>query len=223
MHGFEVHLIAYLERQDRALIKGYLQNIRNHRFHGTIVDFVAATRRMRYFEYHTILTKINETCRMAKLSIRTFDREFLKENDILSDFIDTVNSAIPASDFVKPAGTVNASLRLEEIEIVRALNVLDRHDLIALFTENESELSFAERNRLRNYYYREEIRQIILNHMAPSNGALLADFLPGATEGLRKYWQTIPETGPDEKLDSNALANCLISLLRAPPHESEKS
>jgi hypothetical protein len=120
MHGFEVHLIAYLERQDRALIKGYLQNIRNHRFHGTLVDFVAATRRMLYFEYHTILTKIKETCRTAKLSIRTFDREFLKENDILSDFINTVNSAIPAGDFVRPTGTVNASLRLEETEMVRS-------------------------------------------------------------------------------------------------------
>ena len=49
--GYQVLVIAYLTRQDRAAVGDYLQNVRNHGYHGGVLAFLESKRREKHLQY----------------------------------------------------------------------------------------------------------------------------------------------------------------------------
>jgi hypothetical protein len=92
--GFSVMVVAYLRRQDRAIIPTYYQNIRNHGYFKNVLTFLDETADMRYFRYAEVI----DAYAMAapnRIVIRTFEPEFLVAGDIVDDFVAALGLNIP--------------------------------------------------------------------------------------------------------------------------------
>src|SRR5690349_9421973 len=104
--GYSVLVIAYLARQDRAAIADYLQNVRNHECHNTVVDFLESKRRENHLKYATVLNAYNLD-ESARVVVRTFDHRFLLGSDLLTDFLAISRCPVKPADLSLPSGELN--------------------------------------------------------------------------------------------------------------------
>jgi hypothetical protein len=210
--GYAVKIVGYLQRQDRAVVSAYLQNVRNHGFSGTVLEFLRQGIGVHYFRYFDVLDRIARSTSGVDMAFRTFEPSFLRANDILSDFLDTFDDRLQCAQFRRPSGRVNSGLKLEQYEIIRALNILGETHSIAEITNLESELTNDERERCHGYYYRADVRKFVIDNYVVDNKRLVADFIDSAAEDVSDYWQTVRDVGPEVQLASANIAECLSTI-----------
>ena len=121
--GFAVTLVAYLQRQDRAIVPSYCQNIRNHGYSKDLRSFLQETAHVRYFRYHEVISDYS-LAPPNRIIVRTFEPEHLVGGDIIADFLSATGMDIPLDAIKCPGGRANPSLTLESFEIYRGLNSL---------------------------------------------------------------------------------------------------
>lgn len=66
--GFDINIIAFVPNTYRACVAGYLQRVRNHRYHHTICDFIARPGQNRFLDFDGIfhsLTRLEHTASVA--------------------------------------------------------------------------------------------------------------------------------------------------------------
>ncbi len=71
--NFRVDVVVYLARQDRAVIAGYQQSIRNHGAQGSVVQFLEEQRAQALFEYAAVIDSyaITSPNRVIVRTVRT--------------------------------------------------------------------------------------------------------------------------------------------------------
>lgn len=212
--GFEVRVIAYLQRQDRAAIAGYLQNVRNHGFSGTPLDFFRATAGSGYFRYVDQLDHLRSLHPRLHVLVRSFDRRFLEGGDLAADFLATAGCPVDPAQLRRPTRRIGTGLVLETYELLRALHRMGRADLVQRLIAHDTEADPDERSRCFAYYYRPAVRTFVLEHFIPGNRRLLDLFLPDASPALRAYWAEAEPAGEATAFDPNRVAERLSLLLR---------
>jgi len=211
--GFSVEVLAYLPRQDHAIISGYLQNVRNHGVGGTVLEFLAATASARYFRYFDVLSIIERLAAPERIIARTFQPNFLRGGAILPDFLAILDPAMNGTDWLQPTPETNSGLTLECYELLRALHQLHREDLVEPLARQPMALSEADRLRVFRYYYTDEVRSVTIQNYLPENSLLLATFLADKSLAEIAFWGGVEDLGPRVQLDSAKMADCLSSLL----------
>jgi hypothetical protein len=183
-----VEVVAYLPRQDRGAISGYLQNVRFSGYAGGVIDFLLHDKNIAYCDYKGTLFRLLAKKPDLPIVLRTFDRAFLRDGDVLADFLAAIGCRVHASDCVRPRKVSNQGLTLEHYELLRAAALLRHPAAAALLREDEVELDAAERARTNAYYYRPAVRNFVAAHFTADNLALLDRLLPAAGEVERGFW-----------------------------------
>ncbi len=213
--GFAVTLIAYLRRQDRMVVPTYYQNIRNHGYHKDLAAFLAETADVRYFRYHEVMTAY-AVSPPNKLVVRTFEPEFLAGGDIIADFTSLLGVDLAPQATERPQERVNQSLPLETLEILRALNALERPDLVKQVLARPGPAQPGASRRAWRYYYDAGVAAAVEEEFMAGNAALIADYMPHHDAAERAYWlqpADQPEAAP--QLDANAMAAALAAVVPA--------
>ncbi|QFG36197.1 hypothetical protein BDE18_4194 [Paracoccus pantotrophus] len=120
-----IHTIIYLRRQDDYLESLYGQQIRDFhpRLTKTIDRYIADTN-LGFLDYRRLIERWESAS--DDLTIRIFDKKFLKNGDIGADFL-SVLGIDSSAGFEAPTAAVidhKASLSLEALEFVRHCNFL---------------------------------------------------------------------------------------------------
>jgi hypothetical protein len=204
--GFEPHIVAYLQRQDRAAISAYLQNVRLHGFAQGVVDFLVHDRNIRYCNYLHALNRIMPDIPGTQLTLRSFAPDFLQNADILDDFLTTIGSSLTASGWERPPHASNQALTLEHYELLRAASLLGRADAADRLRDAETPLTTADRHRSFAYYYRPHVEDFLTQHFLPGNLAMLDRYMPDASPAERAYWTQFDPAPAPVALDQAAMA-----------------
>jgi hypothetical protein len=211
--GFSTEVLAYLPRQDRAIVSSYLQNVRNHGFGGTIPDFLKSTAGLRYFRYWNVLHGIVQHSAPERMVVRTFHRAFLRNGDVLADFLAVVDPAIDFSGWDQPPPDTNSSLHLECYEILRGLHQMQRGRDAHRLARQQVIISEADRQRIFGYYYTHEVRVATIRDYYPDNQRLVEMFLADRSQEEKKFWSDAEAPGMPVQLDSTRMAGSLSFLL----------
>jgi hypothetical protein len=213
MAGYQVLVIAYLARQDRAAISDYVQNVRNHGFHGTVLAFLDSKRHENHLQYAKVLKSYNLGV-AGRAVVRTFDRQFLLGGDLLSDFLAVSRCPLKVSDLRLPEGSLYTGLPLEWCEVLRGLNVNDDPAVAAIRDANPP-FGSAERARLMEHYFRDDVRDFVQSEYVSGNHDLIEAYLADRSEPEKAYWLRSAPAGRDVELDANQMAACLALLQKA--------
>lgn len=214
-HGFAVTLIAYLRRQDRAVVPAYYQNIRNHGFHKSLAAFLADPGGVRYFRYHEVMS-FYAVSAPNRLVVRTFEPEFLAGGDIIADFAALLDVELPPQSSARPSPRANQGLKLETLEVLRALNALKRPDLVRQVLAQPGMPSPGASRRAWCYYYDAAVAAIAGEEFMTGNAALIDDYMRDRSEAERAYWLQPPDPPePAPQLDADDLAATLAAIVAA--------
>lgn len=222
--GYETHLVTYLERQDRAVVKGYMQAIRNHGHFGSVADYLDFGRRRKYFRYKTVLDGIVASLRPREVHVRTFDPSFLCDKDIWSDLSSLGLSQLRDAP-TNPANAVNQGLNIVAIELIRAGNRLAAEGAMPKERWNKLlrqllSLPAVTTNRAAThaYLYREDIFARLRADFADENTRLVQDYFAGDSR-LANYWRTFepPQKAETLPIGTQALYDLMHLLLVSPP------
>jgi hypothetical protein len=189
-YGLTVEIVAYLPRQDRGAVSAYLQNVRFSGFAGGVIDFLLHDRNIPYCDYMGTLFRLLEKKPDLPIRLRTFYPAFLRDGDVLTDFLATIGCRVHASDCVRPRRISNQGLTLEHYELLRAAALLRKPAAAALLRDDEIDLTGAERERTTAHYYRPYVSSFVADHFSESNKALLDRLMPEAGEVERRFWTT---------------------------------
>ena len=211
--GYQVLVIAYLARQDRAAISDYVQNLRNHGYHGTVLAFLESKRHEGHLQYAKVLKGYNLDA-AGRAVVRTFDRQFLLGGDLLSDFLAVSRCPLKASDLRLPEGSLNTGLPLEWCEVLRGLNA-SGDPAVAAFRDAMPAFGSAERARLMEHYFRDDVRDFVLSEYMSGNHDLIETYLADRSEQEKAYWLRGAPAGRGVELDANQMAACLALLQKA--------
>ncbi len=199
---YMIEVFAYLPRYERALISGYVQNVRSLGFQGDIPTFVETTRNLRYLHFAAILEDIRQRSAPDRLVVRTFDERFLKHGDIVSDFADVAGLDLEAFA-LRPAGRVNETLPLEALEGLRRLRP-NRHKRVAQLLQDWTAPSGGESERVFAHYYTPEVSDLIEREYARDRSALIAAWFADNSEEAA-YWDERPPPGCAGALEPAAI------------------
>jgi len=215
--GFRVIVLAYVQRQDRAAIPSYYQNIRNHGYAKPPLSFLQETMGSRYFRYFDVLADY-AIAEPNQLILRTFETEFFPDQDLVADFVAALGIAIDPEDFIRPDKQINASLGLESLEVIRGLNLLQRPDLVNTVIANAPPGAPGSSRRSRDYYYTRHVAQFIQKEFMPANPKLVETYLSDRSEAERAYWLAPPDMPSGKNiLDVTGIAATLALILREAP------
>ena len=142
--------------------------------------------------------------------VRTFDRRFLKNGDILDDFLSHIDDGLNPRDISRPAARINSGLRLEQYEVLRALHRLGKDNEAQRLSAKPIPGDDDSHERVFRYYYTGELRQFLARKYYPDNAKLLEEFLPDASEPEREFWMTVEAAVAPPTIDIETLAKCLI-------------
>jgi hypothetical protein len=212
--GFSVTLVAYLKRQDRAIIPTYYQNIRNHGYFKNVLSFLDETAEIRYFRYAEVIDAYGIEA-PNRIIVRTFEPEFLVGGDIVDDFVGTLGLDIPLDKVERPKGHINPALPLESLEIIRGLNALRRADLVQkVIDQSQKDIQPGEGKRVSNYFYTREVASVMASRYMAGNDELVAKYLPNSSELERHYWVGPPDVpaGPLQ-LNAGKLSRALACVI----------
>ncbi len=205
--GYELTVVAYLSRQDRATIASYLQNVRNHDFSGDILRFLESVRREKGFKYLDVITGYGLEP-PHRCVVRTFEPRFLTGGDIVADFLSTCACPADIATLKRPGKDLNPGLPLEWNEVLRALNALG--DPVAKLLRDETPpLDANDRHRITQYYFSSEVRDYIIKEFLVQNEQLVSAYLPNRSAEEKEYWVNVPPSGQGSILDSRKMAACL--------------
>jgi len=212
--GFSVMVVAYLRRQDRAIIPTYYQNIRNHGYFKNVLTFLDETADTRYFRYAEVI----DAYAMAapnRIVIRTFEPEFLVAGDIVDDFVAALGLNIPMDRVQRLNGRANPSLPLECLEIIRGLNVLGRVDLVQkVIDQSIKDIQPGESKRVSTYFYTREVASVMASRYMAGNDELVTKYLRENPEAERHYWVGPPDLPAGAmQLNAGKLSRALGSVL----------
>lgn len=158
-----------------------------------------------------------EYCDRSELIVRTFDRRFLKNGDILDDFLSHIDDGLNPRDISRPAARINSGLRLEQYEVLRALHRLGKDNEAQRLSAKPIPGDDDSHERVFRYYYTGELRQFLARKYYPDNAKLLEEFLPDASEPEREFWMTVEAAVAPPTIDIETLAKCLICLTNEEP------
>jgi hypothetical protein len=212
--GFSVVVVAYLKRQDRAIIPTYYQNIRNHGYFKNVLSFLDETADMRYFRYAEVIDAYGIAA-PNRIIIRSFEPEFLVGGDIVDDFVAALGLDIPLDRVQRLNGRANPGLPLESLEIIRGLNVLGRADLVQkVIDKSLKDIQPGESKRVSNYFYTREVAAVVASRYMAANDELVTKYLRDNPEAERHYWIGPPDlpAGPMQ-LNAGKLSRALASVL----------
>jgi hypothetical protein len=208
--GYQVLVIAYLARQDRAAIGDYLQNVRNHGYHGTVLAFLKSKRREKHLQYAKVLKAYN-LGESGRIVVRTFDPEFLLTGDLLSDFFAVSRCPFNISDLRLPERSVNAGLPLEWCEVLRGLNA-SCDPRAAVICNAGAASGSAERARIMEHYFRDDVRDHVLREYISANHDLIETYLADRSEREQNHWLGAIPAGRGVELDADQMAACLALI-----------
>jgi hypothetical protein len=211
--GYQVLVIAYLARQDRAAIGDYLQNIRNHGYHGDVLGFLDCKQREKHLQYARVLKSYN-LGESGRTVVRTFDPEFLIGGDLLSDFFAVSRCPLKVSELRQPERSVNAGLPLEWCEVLRGLNASGDRAAASIRDASPS-FGAKERARIMDHYFRNDVRDYVLREYIGDNHDLIETYLQDRSELEQVHWLRVPPVGPGIELDADQMATCLALLREA--------
>ncbi len=192
--GFLPEIIVYLPRQDHGAISAFLQSVRYHHTSPGVVEFLVHDDFIPYCQYYRTLAKLRAAVPEIVIRVRTFAPAFLRDGDILSDFLAQIGGRVRAADLRRPDERSNQGLLLEHYEALRAAKILGQDAAAAAVRDLRVELTREDRARVRAFYYRPYVRRYLAAHFLPANEALLASFMPGADATEQEYWRTLDET-----------------------------
>jgi hypothetical protein len=210
MAGYQVLVIAYLARQDRAAVGDYLQNVRNHGYHGGVLAFLESKRREKHLQYAEVVKTYNLEA-PGRAVVRTFDPQFLLGRELLSDFFAVSRCPLKTSDLRLPEGSLNTGLPLEWCEVLRGLNA-GGDPAAASIRDAAPQFGSAERARIMEHYFREEVRDFVLSEYVSGNHNLIETHLADRSEQEKAYWLRVAPAGRGVELDASQMAGCLTHI-----------
>ena len=209
--NFRVEILVYLARQDKAVVAGYLQSVRNHGTHGSVVEYLEEHRRELLYEYAAVI----DSYRIAspnRVIVRTFEPAFLQNGCICVDFLNVLQCPIDPATLQFPRNDLNARLPLEWSEILRFCNLAADPRRIERLRDAGPQPSPADRQRTEAYYFREEVRDYALTRYLQGNRDLIAKHMRGRSAAERQYWMDLAPVSASVRLDPERLADCLAYL-----------
>lgn len=204
-HGFAVHVIAYVGPYESMAVKAYCQNIRNHEYHGTLVEFLAKGAGKFSLRYHRIREALAIIPEVRDIEFRAFAPQFLRNRKIEDDFFSFVSEDLHPETFVKPSDAINISLTLPELEAVRLLNKIGNSGAVAKVLARERCVDDVERARIKNYYLSEQARHYIVEHISEDRERFAASM----PIEQRSFWQFDSNDLPIVRLDFHEVKEVL--------------
>jgi hypothetical protein len=206
--GFAVDIVVYLQRQDKAAINGYLQNVRNHGAHGPVVEFLETGRRYSLFQYAEILGKY-QIAPPNRIVARTFEPAFLRYGDILGDFLFAAGVPLDAQTLARTPARPNPGLPLEWYELLRAFNRQEDRRNIEVLRSAEPPFRQRASDRTMAYYFSHDVRQYVLANYIAGNDALISTYLDDRSAEEQGFWRSVEPVGAGAEVDPVATAECL--------------
>lgn len=201
--GFAPEIVAYLPRPDRAAVSSYLQNVRFHGFSEGVADFLLHDRFMRYCHYLPPIRALAEAAPGLRVTLRSFNPAFLRDGDLLADFLATAACTVDPRSCERPPGQSNQGLLLEQYELLRAANLLRREAAADQLRHSDVRVTDADRARTFGFYYRAAAHAYLADVVMPETAALLDDFMPHMPQQERAWWDGIGPVAEPVDLDRN--------------------
>lgn len=142
LREFNPEMVVYLRRQDEWASSQYAEFVGGGalgRVSAPVEEWLAESRTQERLDYERFLRRWLEKLPQEKIHVRPFEREALKNADLLEDFLDCLAIG-PDSEFVRPSPEqVNdGQLSAAQLEVMRSFNALT-------FPDNNAYLRFVER------------------------------------------------------------------------------
>lgn len=204
-HGFAVNVLAYVGPHESMAVKAYCQNIRNHGFHGTLVEFLAGQEGQLILRYHHIRAMLTAIPEVRDVEFRAFAPQFLRHNRIEDDFFSYISHELLPERFVRPSNAINISLTLGELEAVRHLNKAGNSEAVAKILARERCVDDAERARIQNYYLSEQAQRYIVEHISEDRERFAASM----PLEQRAFWRLGVGDTPIAELDPHEVKKVL--------------
>lgn len=209
--NFRVDVVVYLARQDRAVIAGYQQSVRNHGAHDSVVRFLDEQRAQALFEYAPVIGSYG-IAPPNRVIVRTFERQFLQDGNICADFLNLLQCPMDPAALRYPLGDLNTRLPLEWCEMLRACNATGDTARVEWLRAANRPLDQSGRERVEAYYFHQDVRDYVLTHYMAGNRDLIANHLQDRPAAERQYWTRLDPARTGVQLDPRSLADCLAYL-----------
>ena len=114
-----LRVIMYLRRQDQLLLSSYSTSVKS----GNTQELRLPTKNEYcHFDYANILDRWAKYFGVDNIDVRIYEPEALKDNDIVSDFIQALELPISTVDFRKESQRLNRTLDFRTLEFLRLFN-----------------------------------------------------------------------------------------------------
>lgn len=212
--GFRTEIIAYVGAHDQMAVKAYCQQIRNHRFHGNFVEFLAKPEPERLLYYSEIYHELVACPDIGDVTFRPFHSPLLRNGDIVDDFFWLVDREFDSSILRRPEHYVNVTPTLAEIEALRIVNRSGDEEPIRRLLSRQSTVDLAERDRIRGYFMTEKARDLMHRRWAADRDAFCL-VMPTDTWPL---WQFEREVCSPPTILDHAAVDALVTWATAAPN-----
>ena len=197
--GRQVDVIAYVDRYDWAAVKAYSQNIRNHGFAGTLLEFLEAqVSHDRLLRYHEVHARLGACEAIAAVEFRAFPARYLAGGCIEQDFFGRLAPRLDVRAFRRPPAPVNVTPSLAELEALRRLNAAGHTEAARRLAARKRSVGDDERNRIRRCYFTREARDFLVRELSEDARRFSAVMPPEQAD----LWRV--ETLPVEPLEPDA-------------------
>ena len=171
----EINIVLYLRRQDLFMESFFSQRRKTGLFSGDISEFVERFR-TRELDYEALLEEWQVAFPEAVIHLRRFERERLKNGDIIDDFLDVIGMKNKLGDLE----------RQKDVNIHPTRDIIDLMDMIAntkvfnpAFVYRKLETLGIPDTGASRRYMSDEFREQILSDYAASNSRVCHRFFPG--------------------------------------------
>ena len=113
----KIKIIIYLRRQDRWIESVYNQNVKTNIMSKEFYEYISICNP----QYLNKLDVISDIIGKENLIVRVFEREQMIDNDLITDFCESINLPIDLNCAIKVENQ-NSGLSLNQLEVKRALN-----------------------------------------------------------------------------------------------------
>lgn len=217
--GFRTEIIAYVGAHDEMAVKAYCQQIRNHRFHGSFVEFLADPEPERLLYYSEIYHELVACPDIGDVIFRPFHSPLLRNGDIVDDFFWLVDRELDSSILRRPEHHVNVTPTLAEIEALRIVNRSGAEEPIRQLLARQSTVDLAERDRILGYFMTEKARDLMHRRWAADRDAFRL-VMPTETWPL---WQFEREVCSPQTVLDHAAVDDLVTWATAARSDPPKT
>lgn len=173
LDDYPIEILIYLRRQDNYLISEYKQHVRMEvtQFSGTLFDFVLKYDFEPRFNYKYITDKWSEVFGKNSLIVRPFEKQQLKDGDVVEDFISTIN--IERTENIQSVESSESNIGLSNMATLllsklNAYDISNRGRLIELLRD----LDFPDIDLISS-----KARKEILSRFEASNSDIAKQYL----------------------------------------------